>query len=101
MARGKKQKSEQDVENSTMDSAAPDTTIVVPCYNEAGRLRSDDFLSFARDTPETHLLFVNDGSTDDTLRVLNKLQTSLPEQASVTKASCSWFPLNPPLRPHS
>ena len=79
MGRSKKQQSAAGSVDAE-SAAAPDTTIVVPCYNEAGRLRSEVFLDFARDTPDTHLLFVNDGSTDETLEILNGLRTSLPNQ---------------------
>lgn len=91
MGRGKKQQSEQVAATTTTlrvdaereQTATPDTTIVVPCYNEAGRLKSDEFLTFARDTPETLLLFVNDGSNDETLAILNRLQTCMPNQVRV------------------
>ena len=61
-----------------------DVEIVVPCYNEAARLRVADFVAFARD-PETRarLLFVNDGSTDGTLEVLRKARRKCPERIDV------------------
>jgi dolichyl-phosphate beta-glucosyltransferase len=43
----------------------PETVVVVPCYNEARRLAIAEFLAFTR-SHETELLFVDDGSTDDT-----------------------------------
>lgn len=48
-------------------------TIVVPCYNEADRLPADAFCKFADAHPEIHFLFVNDGSSDDTERVIQQL----------------------------
>ena len=61
-----------------------DVEIVVPCYNEAARLRVADFVAFARD-PETRarLLFVNDGSTDGTLEVLREARKQCPERIEV------------------
>lgn len=47
--------------------------IVVPCYNEAFRLPLDDFASYFKGDSTTHVCFVNDGSTDNTLDVLRKL----------------------------
>lgn len=47
--------------------------LVVPCYNEAERLPRQAFLDFLGRTPDTSLLFVDDGSTDDTARVLQEL----------------------------
>lgn len=47
--------------------------IVVPCYNEAERLRGAEFLAFTRTDPRVHFLFVNDGSRDNTLQMLREL----------------------------
>jgi len=49
-------------------------TIVVPCYNEAHRLPSEKFVEFVHEGNDIDFLFVNDGSTDDTLEVLQRLQ---------------------------
>ena len=49
------------------------TVIVIPCYNEARRLRVADFVAYAA-CPDIALLFVDDGSRDDTWEVLQKLQ---------------------------
>ena len=58
-------------------------TLVVPCYNEAVRLDAAAFVSALESKPWVHLLFVNDGSTDDTARVLAALQQSAPERITV------------------
>jgi dolichyl-phosphate beta-glucosyltransferase len=47
------------------------TTVVVPCYNEAKRLDLAAFSAIAGDTGIT-VLFVDDGSTDDTRRSLEE-----------------------------
>ena len=47
--------------------------LVVPCYNEAGRLPEAAFLEAAHQRSDTAFLFVNDGSTDDTAGMLERL----------------------------
>ncbi|MDR2980090.1 MAG: glycosyltransferase family 2 protein [Bacteroidales bacterium] len=49
------------------------TTIIVPCYNEEKRLPLDKFKQFVQKYPDCSLLFVNDGSKDNTLTILNGL----------------------------
>jgi glycosyltransferase involved in cell wall biosynthesis len=46
--------------------------LVVPCYNEEQRIDAAQFLELAK-RPGLSLLFVNDGSTDGTLAVLDEL----------------------------
>ena len=50
--------------------------VVIPCYNEEKRLLSKEFLNFIEKHSGYHLCFVNDGSKDNTLEVLKKLQTN-------------------------
>lgn len=47
--------------------------IVVPCYNEAKRLKSNAFSEFADSHPNIDFLFVNDGSKDNTIDILEEL----------------------------
>ncbi len=49
--------------------------IIIPCYNEEKRLKTDEFSAFLASNPEIQLLFVDDGSKDDTAGVLKKLAT--------------------------
>lgn len=49
------------------------TTIIIPCYNEASRLKKEEFIRFASEHPQIDFLFVNDGSTDNTLQVLMQM----------------------------
>src|SRR4051794_39367359 len=49
------------------------TTIVVPCHNEAQRLRLRDFREFVARHPGISFLFVNDGSTDRTGALLDEI----------------------------
>ena len=48
--------------------------IVVPCYNEAARLDTHKFLEHLERSPDVTFIFVNDGSRDDTLEILRRLQ---------------------------
>lgn len=59
------------------------TLIVVPCYNETGRFNKEPFLRYLRQTAQTSLLFVNDGSTDGTLGLLEALVGEMPGQIAV------------------
>ena len=56
----------------------PRTLLVVPCYNEAERLRGEQFVEFARGWPDGGFLFVDDGSTDGTAPLLAELCARLP-----------------------
>ncbi len=55
--------------------------IVVPCYNEANRLDVDSFIRFFRDEQDVELLFVNDGSSDNTADVLTAIEEEIPNRA--------------------
>ncbi|MCB9727025.1 MAG: glycosyltransferase [Deltaproteobacteria bacterium] len=50
----------------------PRTTIVIPCYNEAERLREAEVRALAAD-PRVSVLLVDDGSTDGTQDLLRRL----------------------------
>jgi glycosyltransferase involved in cell wall biosynthesis len=50
------------------------TIIVVPCFNEANRLAPQTFHDFARRWPHGRFLFVDDGSTDGTYKVIAGLR---------------------------
>lgn len=57
--------------------------VVIPCYNEEERLSGEEFKKFAHQNLGYHLCFVNDGSTDNTLAVLQDLQKENPSNISV------------------
>jgi glycosyltransferase involved in cell wall biosynthesis len=50
------------------------TVLVVPCYNEAGRLRPERYAEFLGRTPHVQILAVDDGSTDRTPELLGELE---------------------------
>ena len=47
--------------------------LVIPCYNEASRLDPNTFVRFVHARSDIGLLFVDDGSTDATVRVLEEM----------------------------
>lgn len=63
------------------------TAVVVPCYNEAERLDIGAFATYLEQSPNTTLLFVNDGSKDATLDRLFMLRDIAPDQVVVIDLS--------------
>lgn len=59
------------------------TRIIVPCYNEARRLDPSAFLHALAHDAHLSFLFVDDGSTDGTLPLLQALQGQNPAQIDV------------------
>ena len=56
--------------------------IVIPCYNEAKRLKVNKFKEYS-DADRSHLfVFVNDGSNDATLKVIQDLHRDNPDHCS-------------------
>jgi len=58
-------------------------TLVVPCYNEEKRLDAAAFRGVAVDGHDIDFLFVNDGSRDGTLRVLQSMRDEDPKRFAV------------------
>ncbi len=69
-----------------MENSAALIALVVPCYNEAARLNVLEFRNFAAQTRGVHLLFVDDGSRDKTLAVLETVRQG--NEANVSILSC-------------
>lgn len=63
--------------------AVAHVVIVVPCFNEERRLDVERFRQFAHAGTRLEFLFVNDGSRDGTLRLLERLAASDPQRFSV------------------
>jgi CheY-like chemotaxis protein len=57
--------------------------VVIPCYNEETRLLGDDFRNFVHKNLGYHLCFVNDGSKDRTLEVLQELRKGKEDYISI------------------
>ncbi len=62
-----------------------ETVIVVPCFNEAARLDLAAFAAFLEYTESVSLLMVDDGSTDGTPLVLERLRLRHPQRVSVLR----------------
>lgn len=57
--------------------------IVIPCYNEEHRLDVKQFSNFLKSQNQVLLCFVNDGSTDNTLKTLDKIKAPFTNNVSV------------------
>lgn len=57
--------------------------VVIPCYNEEERLLGDEFKAFVHKNLGYHLCFVNDGSKDNTLAVLEELRKGKEDYISI------------------
>jgi glycosyltransferase involved in cell wall biosynthesis len=66
-----------------MENSAGPIALVVPCYNEAARLNIQEFRNFAAQMPGIHLLFVDDGSRDKTLSVLQTVREGNESNVSI------------------
>jgi len=58
---------------------APELALIVPCHNEAARLDPAAFLNFASSHPDVRLVFVDDGSSDGTGEILERMRASAPD----------------------
>ena len=57
--------------------------IIIPCYNEYMRLPFNKYLDFLKLNKKVKIIFVNDGSTDKTKNLVNKLANKFPEQIKI------------------
>jgi dolichyl-phosphate beta-glucosyltransferase len=68
-----------------MTADPADLWVVVPCYNEARRLDRSAFRRLLASTDAPNLLLVDDGSTDDTVAVLETIAAVDPRRCSVQR----------------
>ncbi|WP_340200532.1 glycosyltransferase [Ascidiimonas sp. W6] len=61
--------------------------IIIPCFNEEKRLQKKVFKEFIKTHQNYHLCFVNDGSKDNTLKVLKQLKEESAENISILNLS--------------
>jgi glycosyltransferase involved in cell wall biosynthesis len=59
------------------------TCIIIPCYNEALRIKVSEYISFINEHDDIDFCFANDGSTDTTIEILNDLSIELPKRVTV------------------
>jgi dolichyl-phosphate beta-glucosyltransferase len=64
------------IESPRIEMLMASARIIIPCYNEEKRLDVPSFIDFASAAHNITFLFVNDGSTDKTLPLLESLKTS-------------------------
>jgi len=57
-----------------------DLVICVPCYNESKRFQVAAFEKFLNRYTDVHFIFINDGSTDDTAKMLNEFTSRFQRQ---------------------
>jgi dolichyl-phosphate beta-glucosyltransferase len=60
-----------------------DVALVIPCFNEERRLDVAAFTSFMEQEPRARFVFVDDGSTDGTRALLERLRDARPDRAAV------------------
>src|SRR6185436_9279463 len=54
--------------------------IIIPCYNESQRIDFAPFREFIREKQGVTFCFVNDGSKDNTLELLQNFEKEFPER---------------------
>ncbi|WP_152287208.1 glycosyltransferase [Flavicella marina] len=59
------------------------TCIIIPAFNEAKRLPVDEFLEFLASNKSNYFCFANDGSSDETIKVLHKIRDKYPEYVKI------------------
>lgn len=66
-----------------------DLCIIVPCYNEEKRLDTKRFFKFLSSHKNILICFVNDGSSDNTFKVLTQIKSKFPNnvEAISTKSN--------------
>jgi dolichyl-phosphate beta-glucosyltransferase len=69
------------------DLRTGEIVVAVPCFNEARRLASQAYSNFLNRTPNVTLVLVDDGSTDDTPLVLERLRQLHPRQVCTLRLS--------------
>jgi glycosyltransferase involved in cell wall biosynthesis len=60
-------------------------SVVVPCYNEANRLAPDKFIEFMTFRKGVRYVFVDDGSKDNTLEILDQIRSKAPDRVEVLR----------------
>ena len=57
--------------------------IIIPCYNEEKRLNIHSFRKWLEDFNDFHICFVNDGSSDNTLKILTKFKQEYSDRITI------------------
>lgn len=59
------------------------TCVVIPCFNEEKGISNNEYSIFLNNNPEVLICFVNDGSKDNTLGILNSLKAKHENQIHI------------------
>ena len=57
--------------------------VIIPCFNEENRIQKNLFLKFLNDYPKNRIVFINDGSNDNTFTILNYLKAKKGDQVII------------------
>ena len=57
--------------------------IIIPCYNESMRLPVNKYSDFLKLNKKVRIIFVNDGSTDNTKSLITELSKKFPRQIEI------------------
>ena len=57
--------------------------IIIPCYNEADRLDTNNFIDYLSQNTHLHFIFVDDGSTDNTNLIIKQIILKFNSLASL------------------
>lgn len=60
-----------------------DTCIVIPCYNESKNFLIHDYNNFLNNHSDILMCFVDDGSSDETLMILNNFKVKFPHNVEI------------------
>lgn len=66
----------------------PSIAVIIPCYNEANRIQTSEFIAFSNEHQDIQFYFVNDGSTDDTEKSLLKIKESSQSKIISLEKNC-------------
>jgi glycosyltransferase involved in cell wall biosynthesis len=70
-------------QKNVVEAVSKNIGVIVPCYNEAKRLKIDSFKKFISENSQYILCFVNDGSKDSTFDILERIRGEFPSQVVV------------------
>lgn len=68
---------------NSLPSKKNNVCIVIPCYNEEKGFATEKYGRFIEENQEVLICFVNDGSSDNTLKTLENLRNDFPKQVVV------------------
>ena len=57
--------------------------IIIPCYNESRRLPVNKYSDFLKSNKKVRIIFVNDGSSDNTESLIKELSKKFPKQIEI------------------